>query len=234
MSVGTIFGANAQERFKRGLEQSTFVPKGQIIAGVSVGYSQTTNNKYQFLIIEDITGDTYSFKVAPTVAYAIKDNLAIGFRAGYNRALTKFASANFNLGADTNYNIDHFYSLSHSFYGMGIMRNYISLGRQKRFGVFNEVQVELGGGESKISNKTGVDLTGTFEKTTHINVGLAPGMIMFLNNYSALEVNVGVLGFGYTHTRSTTDQVYVANRSSKSAKLSLNLMSISFGVMFYL
>lgn len=234
LGVGSISGANAQERFKRGLEQTTFVPKGQMIAGMSIGYSQTSNNKYQFLVIENITGDTYSFKVSPTFAYAIKDNLALGFRAGYNRALTKFENATINLGENTSYTVDHLYSLSHKFYGMGIMRNYISLGRQKRFGVFNEVQLELGFGESKLANKTGIDLTGTFEKTTNINIGVAPGIIMFLNNYSTLEVNVGVLGFGYTHTRSTTDQIHVANRSSKSANLQLNLLSISFGVMFYL
>ena len=117
---------------------------------------------------------------------------------------------------------------------MAIMRNYISLGRQKRFGVFNEVQLEIGGGESKLTNKTGKDFTGTYEKTTSFNIGLAPGMVMFLNNYSALEVNIGVLGFGYSHVRSTTDQIYVANRNSKSANLQLNLFSISFGMMFYL
>ena len=59
-------------------------------------------------------------------------------------------------------------------------------------------------------------------------------MIMFLNNYSAIEVNVGVLGFNYSHTRATTDQIYVANRSSKSANFKINLFSITFGVAFYL
>ncbi|MBO4379977.1 MAG: hypothetical protein J5784_03145 [Muribaculaceae bacterium] len=234
LAISATIGAYGQEQFTRGLKQHTFVPKGQIISGISVGYSQSTNNNYQFLIIENITGDTYSFKVSPMFAYALKDNFALGFRAGYNRSLTKFASAKLNLGADTSYDIDHLYSLSHKFYGMGIMRNYISLGKQKRFGVFNEVQVEIGGGESKLTNKTGDDFTGTYEKTTNINIGLAPGMIMFMSNYSALEVNIGVVNFGYTHTRSTTDQIYISNRNSKSANLQMNLFSISFGVMFYL
>ena len=57
---------------------------------------------------------------------------------------------------------------------------------------------------------------------------------MFLSNYSALEVNVGVLGFGYTHTRAVTDQIYVSNRNSKHANFKINLFSISFGVMFYI
>lgn len=57
---------------------------------------------------------------------------------------------------------------------------------------------------------------------------------MFLSNYSALEVNVGVLGFSYTDTKQISDQVYVSRRKSKSANFRINLFSISFGVAFYL
>ena len=132
------------------------------------------------------------------------------------------------------YDIDNLYSLSHNFYGMACFRNYFSFGRNKRFGMFAEAQLEFGGGESKLCNGSGDDLTGTFQRNYSVNVGLAPGMIMFLNNYSAVEVNVGVLGFNYTHTKATTDRIYVANSNSKSANFKINLLSISFGVVFYL
>ena len=39
LSIGMM--ASAQEVFRRGLEQITFVPKGQWITGVSVSYSQS-------------------------------------------------------------------------------------------------------------------------------------------------------------------------------------------------
>ena len=117
---------------------------------------------------------------------------------------------------------------------MACFRNYFSLGKQRRFGFFNEVQLQIGGGQSKICNGRGVDLTGTFEDNWNVNIGLAPGMIMFLNNYSAIEVNVGVLGFNYNHTKATTDQIYLAKRESKSANFRINLFSIMFGVAFYL
>ncbi|MDE5626966.1 MAG: hypothetical protein K2I58_03310, partial [Candidatus Amulumruptor sp.] len=103
-----------------------------------------------------------------------------------------------------------------------------------RFGLFNELQLKLGGGQSKIVNGSGDDITGNFERNFQAEIGLAPGMVMFLSNYSAIEVNVGVLGFGYTHTKTTTDRVYVAHRHSKHANFKVNLFSISFGVAFYL
>ena len=166
--------------------------------------------------------------------FAFKDNLAAGGRFAYSRQRTRLNSADVVLGSDTEYNVDNLYSISHNFSGMLAFRNYISLGRSTRFGLFNEVQLQFGGGQSKLCTGTGRDFTGTFERSFNMSVGLAPGLAVFLNNYSALEVNVGVLGFNYSQTKSTTDQIYIANRDTKSANFKINLFSITFGVAFYL
>ncbi len=228
------FTADAQEQFKRGLEQISFIPKGQWITGVSVNYSQSNQDNYQFLIVENINGDTYSFKVSPMLMYCFKDNLAAGGRFGYSRSRTRLDSGAGILDSETSYDADHLYAITSNFYGTATFRNYISLGKGMRFGMFNEVQVELGGGQSKLTNGSGDDFTGTFERNFSLNIGLTPGMVMFLNNYSAIEVNIGVLGFGYTDTKSTTDRIYVAHRNSKHANFKINLFSVSFGCVFYL
>lgn len=226
--------AGAQAAFNRGLEQISFIPEGQWITGVNVSYTQSDYDNYKFLIIENLGGDTYSFKVSPMLMYCFKDNLAAGGRFAYKRTLMRVDKARFVLASDTDYDIDNLYSLSHSYSGMAAFRNYISFGNNKRFGMFNEVQLQIGGSQSKLCNGSGDDVTGTYERSFDLDVGLAPGMIMFLNNYSAIEVNVGVLGFSYTKTKSTTDQVYVARRSNQSANFKINLFSITFGVAFYL
>ena len=71
-------GARAQEEFKREIESVVFVPKGQWVAGLSISYDQTNQNKYQFLILEGVSGDTYSFKVSPMVCYIYKDDMGAG------------------------------------------------------------------------------------------------------------------------------------------------------------
>ena len=53
--------SSAQEKFSRNLESVNFIPKGQWIAGVSMNYSQSNQNNYQFLIIEGMDGEVYSF-----------------------------------------------------------------------------------------------------------------------------------------------------------------------------
>lgn len=226
--------AVAQVEFKRGLEQVPFIPKGQWITGVSVSFSQSNQNNYQFLIVENIGGDTYKFKVSPMLLYCFRDDMAAGGKFAYTRTRTRLDNATVVVDSETDYTVENLYNISHNYSAMAAFRNYFSLGRNRRFGFFNEVQLQFGGGQSKICNGRGKDLTGTFEKTWDVHVGLAPGMIMFLNNYSAIEVNVGVLGFSYTHTKAVTDQIYDASRNSKSANFKINLFSIMFGVAFYL
>lgn len=226
--------AYAQKEWSRDIEQSVFVPKGQWIAGVSVSYDVSNQDHYQFLVFENINGDTYTFKLSPMVMYAFHDNLAAGARLAYSRSRTSLDGASVVLGSDTSYDVDHLFSISQNWYGTAAFRNYIGLGGSTRFGLFNECQIQVGGGQSKLTNGSGVDLSGTYERNVSLNVGLAPGLVMFLNNYSAIEVNVGVLGFNYSRTRSTTDQIYVAERSTKSANFKINLFSIVFGATFYL
>lgn len=232
--VGAALPASAQQEFKRKLEQISFVPKGAWISGVSVSYSQSDQNKYQFLIVENINGDTYTFKVSPMLMFCFKDNLAAGGRFSYSRQRTRLNSADIVLDSETSYNIDNLYSISHSYHGTALFRSYLSLGRSTRFGLFNEVQLQLGGGQSKLVNGVGDALTGTFQRTFDFNVGVAPGLSVFLNNYSAIEVNVGVLGFNYTHVNALTDRIYEANLHTQRANFKINLFSITFGVTFYI
>ncbi len=171
--------------------------------------------------------------------YAFKDNFAAGLKFGYTRSKIGLNSGSFILDSETHFDADLLNAISQDYYAIGAVRNYISLGSSRRFGLFNELQLELGGGQSKISNYTGGQgdnrhLEGTFERNFSLNIGLTPGFVMFLNNYSAIEVSVGVLGFGYTHTKSITNQVHIARRNSKNANFKINLFSVQFGMAFYL
>ena len=199
-----------------------------------MSYSQSDFENYQFLIVENLNGDTYTSKVSPMVMFCFKDNLAAGGRLSYSRSRTRLDGASLVLGADTSYDVDNLYSISHNYHGTAMFRNYISLGKSMRFGFFNEVDLSLGGGQSKLVNGTGDELTGTYERNFNLNIGLTPGVIMFLSNYSALEVSIGVLGFNYTHTHSISDQIYHAERNRKSANFRINLFSVQFGVAFYI
>lgn len=235
LTFAIMVPAAAQVPFNRGMNEKTvFVPKGEWIAGISVSYSAEKLDNYKFLIFEDLTGRGYSFKVSPMCMFAFANDLAAGGRFSYNRSLVKLNEANITLSSDMGFNVDHLYSLSHTYGGTLLFRNYIALGNSTRFGIFNEVQLQVSGGQSKLASGTGQSLSGTYARNLNLNIGVTPGMIMFLNNYSALEVNIGVLGFNYHDTKMTTDQIYVAHMKRKSANFKINLFSITFGTVFYI
>lgn len=230
--VGVV-QAQAQE-FKRNIEMKTFIPKGQWIVGSSVSYSQYSNDNYQFLVIENLSGEGYSFKVSPVLCYAFKDNLAAGGRFMYSRNYTKLDNIGLHIDEDLNLDISNLYELKHSYSGIAVLRNYINLGSSKRFALYNEVQLELGGSVSRILNGKGDNLTGVYQTSFDASIGLSPGMVAFINNYTAVEVSIGVLGFNVSKTRQVTDQIYKSNRSSTSANFNINLFSIGLGIAFYL
>lgn len=225
--------ASAQ-KFDRGIKQSTFVPKGQWITGLSVSYSEYTNDNYKFIVLEKINGSGYSVKVSPLVCFTFRDNVAAGGRFAYGRSLTKIDNISLDLDEDIQFDISDVYSLSHSYSGTGVLRTYISLGETKRFGLYNEVQFTVEGGQSKMVSGKGEELTGTYQKNLGLQVGMSPGLVAFINNYTAVEVSVGVLGFNYKKTEQVTDQVYYGSRSTSSANFKINLFSISLGLAFYL
>lgn len=232
--VDSIRVNRQMEPFEREMESVVFVPKGQWITGLSFSFTQSNQNKYQFLILENLSADTYSMRVTPMLAYAIRNDMALGLKFSYTRSLTKLANADIVLGQDTQINFDHVYSLGHNYYATAFYRNYFSLGNSRRFGFFNEIQLELGGGQSKLTRGVGDALTGSYERNFSLDVGIVPGLIVFLSNWSAMEVNVGVLGFSYRTTKTNRDQIYVAHRHVKSANFRINLFSITFGTTFYL
>ena len=225
--------SQAQE-FKRNIESHTFVPKGQWVVGSSVSYSEHNEQNYQFLVIDGFNSDGYTFKISPMFCYAFRDNVAAGGRFSYGRTLTKLDGVTLNLDESTQFDVNDMYQLKHSYSAMGVLRNYINLGTSKRFGLFAETRLEIGGSQSKVVTKDGTSLTGTYTKTTDFSIGVAPGIVAFINNYTAVEVSIGVLGLDLSKVKQTTDQVYIGERSSSSANFKINLFSIGLGIAFYL
>lgn len=226
-----------QRRANRGLVDvnNVFVPKGQWIFGGGASYSQHANEGYKMLIIDDIDSEGYTFKVSPMVAYAIADNMALGARLNYGRTFMRINSASLSLGdgeTGTNISTNFYYALKHSYSVGAIWRQYIPLGRNKRFAIFNEMQLSLGASQSKFATDSPV--RGTFSKSFDAGVSVNPGIIAFASNVMAVEVNVGVLGIQFNRTKQIHNQVTTGKTTASLMNFSVNLLSVGLGVSFYL
>lgn len=222
------------QKFDRGIDKKVFVPKGQWLTGGSISYTQYGGDNYKFLVLDDIRGDGYTMSVSPFLGYFVKNNMAVGARFGYKRTFVKADNVSINLGDDLSFEIKDYYSLQHVYYGTAMMRNYINLGESKRFGLFNEVRLTMGGGQGKVISGTGESLTGTYQDIYEFQLGLAPGLAAFITNEVAVEVSVGVLGFNYKKINQMTDQTYQGSFHTSSANFKIDIFSISLGVAFYL
>lgn len=234
IAADSVVDVKQPEHFSRGIKQTVFVPKGQIVAGFNASFSQSNQDNYQFFIVESVNGNTGSMKLSPWCIYMFHDNLGAGGRIAYTRSRTKMDKADVIFDTETKYDVDHLYSINQSISAMAVMRAYMSLGNTTRFGIVADVQLEYAHGTSKMTSGQGMDFTGSYATTNTFNLGVAPGLVMFLNNYSAIEVNVGMLGLGFTKTNMLTNQVRVADMRSTKASFNINLFSISIGMSFYL
>lgn len=214
-------------------EPHVFVPKGQWMFGSTISYSEHENDKYKFIIIEDWSGRGYNIRPTLFAGYAFANNTVAGFRLEYDRSLLEIKSLDLNLGDDLSFSVDHAYSLRQTITASVFMRNYISLFKSRQFGLFNDVQVSVGGGRGKLTTGTGEALEGTYEEITKFHVGIMPGLSVFATDNVALEMSVGVLGFTSTWTKQVTNQVYEGKRNTNNGSFKINLFSIKLGISFY-
>lgn len=226
-----------EKRRERGLTdpRNLFVPKGQWVFGGTASYSTHTNEGYQFLIVEGIDSKGYTVRVSPMIAYALTDNMALGGRFIYSHTLLELDKAELQLGdegSDTDLKANNYYSLRHNYSVAAIWRQYIPLGRNKRFALFNETQLSVGGTQARFTNDSPVK--GTYETGYTLSLGISPGIVAFATNNMAVEVNVGVMGISYTHTKQVHNQVTVGKRNTSMMNFKVNIFSIGLGMAFYL
>lgn len=231
--------SRSDARAQRGFfSDDCFVPKGQWIFGGTASFSAHRNNNYTFTLINDIDSKGYTVNVSPMIGYAPWKNMAVGLRFGYSRSLLALDNATLSVsGADLS--VDMFHQLRHTYVGTLFWRPYIPLGHSNRFAFFAEVQLNLSGGQSKAVAATDVidgmqNYRGTYAKQFGAQLALQPGIVAFITNNAAVELSIGVLGVGFDHTKQIKNQIFEANVNAIDTNFKLNLLSVGFGMSFYL
>lgn len=227
----------AQRISQRGITnmQNVFIPKGLWVTGASMSYSTHANDNYTFMVVENIESEGYNFRVSPLVAYAIRDNMAIGLRGVYSRSNITIDRADLKFGDEetgTQIKVENYKAVQHTYTVSAVWRQYIPLGKSRRFAIFNEISLGAGGTQGIFAADQ--PIRGTFEEGYTISLGVSPGLMAFATNDVAIEVNVGVMGINFTDVEQVHNQVSVGHRRSSNMNFKVNLLSIGVGVSFYL
>lgn len=223
------------QKFDRNIgEKVTFVPKGQYLLGGNFTYDEYNANDYEFLVVNDLNGNMYSYKGSVYLGYFFRNNMTAGVKFSYKKNHFSSDKFNFDLSDDFDIDVDAFYSTSQMYFGTIFYRNYISLGKSRRFGLYSEADLTLGGGQGKTKNGDGEDLEGSFQNIYELQVGLTPGFVAFISDNVAIEASANIIGFDYTHYKQKKNQVYSNSLNHTSANLKIDLFSINLGVSFYI
>ena len=234
MLVLGAFGAKAQH-YDRGYESnpsSPFLKKGTWMVGGTAKYSHHTNKDYSFAVINDINSTGYGITVNPKLLYMLKDNMGVGMRFSYDRSMLDLASADLSIAGIT-MDAKDCYQINHKYSVHGVYRAYIPLGDAKRIAMFADVL--LGGSfkQGKAFNAGGTFVDGTYTTAYTLELAVDPGLIAFLSDRLALELNVGVFGVNYSWNNQIHNQVDNGYTDSASAGFMVNLLSLGVGLSYY-
>ncbi len=221
-------------RMERGIVKRTFVPKGQWFFGGTCSYGEMSQNNYKFLVLKNWTGEGYQLAVKPFFGYMVKNDIGVGATLSYERSLFKVDNIDINLNSDLGFSISDYYILEHVYSAAAFVRVFMNIEESKRFGLFNDIKFLFGGGQGKYINGKGDVLEGTYQTISKVGLVYSPGVAVFINDYSAVEVSIGMLGLQRKQIKQETNHVHTGSFKTTSANFKIDLFSIGLGVAFYL
>ena len=231
---------NDEKKFDRGLgdASSIFVPKGMMSAGASLSYNRYSAGNgdigYEMMsLLTGMEGTLSTVKISPAAFYFIAKNTAVGARFGYSYTALDIDKASLSLGSDNNFDLSNHYFKNQSYSGLFAVRNYVPLFSSRVFAMFNEIRIGGTRSQGKSFQMDGEEKNGVYSEAYALNIGLCPGITMFLTNNLAFEVSVNVLECNYSYTKQTKNQVYTSSLSHFGTSFKPNLLGLAFSVMYY-
>lgn len=231
-TVSIIMPEHNFGRYDRGLYNYLFIPKGHWGFGMSASYGELTTDDSQILSLLkniDFKGKIYS--VSPTVSYFVRNNQSVGLKFTYSRGVADLANLAVDIDDDLNFALRDVSYYSESFVVGTFYRNYVGLGRNKRFGIFNEVDLSFQSGSSRFKRLYNNEPKDTKTTITQASLNFSPGVAVFIQNNFAFNVSFGVFGLKWRKEHQMTDGVDEGSRFSSGANFRFNIFNINFGLL---
>lgn len=230
-TVSIIIPQNNYGRFDRGLYNFLFIPKGQWSFGLTASYGEFDSKDIQILsVIKDLDIGIKAYSLKPSMSYAIRNNQTIGLKFNYTRMTGNLGSLSLDIDEDMSFTIGDITYYSQS-YSAGIFyRNYVGLGKMKRFGVFNEIDLSFGSGSSRFKRRYNGEMRDTQTFSTEASLNFSPGVCVFIMDNVSFNVSFGVFGLKMKQERQLTDGIEEGKRFTSGANFKFNIFNISFGM----
>ena len=219
-------------RFDRGLYNYLFIPQGTWAFGVTANYGELNTDDVQVLgILKDFDFSGKIYSINPTVSYFIRHNQSVGLKVTYSRGVADLGKLAVDFSDDLNFSIKDVSYYTES-YAMGAFyRNYVGLGKQRRFGVFNEVDLMFQTGSSRFKRLYNDEPKDTRTIITQASLNFSPGVAVFIQQNVAFNVSFGVFGIKLRKESQTTNGEDEGSRFTSGANFRFNIFNINFGML---
>ncbi len=242
-SVTKVKGKNkflpTRHRIDRNVNLNKFVYKGEVMLGLTASYGNLrAEDSDIMLLLDNINLKFKQATVKPFVAYAYRDNLAVGARFGYEHISGELGSFDLNLGlvADMeNMGLSNIGLRSEGYSWSVFHRNYIGLDRRGIIGVIMEAELMCKTGTTQLWSGEGDNRTKSESRNFAARLNFNPGMAIYVMPQVCVTVTVGVGGLYYNNIRQfDMSGVEVGRRDRTGLRLKLNIADIQVGIVAHL
>ena len=228
-----------RQRVDRHVDRNKFVYKGEVMLGLTASYGNVkAEDSDLMLLFNDIDVGLRSTTVRPFIAYAYRDNRAVGMRFGYQYMNGQLGNIDLNLDlvADgiENMNIANL-GLRNETYSWSIFhRNYLGLDRRGIVGVILETELLVKTGTTRF-NSGGESINSSLSRNFAAQLNLNPGIGVYIFPQVCVTATVGIGGLRYNNIRQLNSAgEVVGRRDHSSLSFKVNIVDIQIGVVAHL
>ena len=228
--------------FDRGIDNapSLFIPKGTFSMGASITYSSfSAGNElggYTVLspVIKDLSGRFNTFGAAPAFSWFVADNTSLGLRLDYENATLDLGSLGLSISEDLGLTLRDMGYKRQSYSGAFTFRYYLPIAHSRRFAMFVEARLSAAYAQSMNWRMEEGLKHGTYQDIYKMGLNMVPGLCVFVMNNISVDLQVGIMGVNWQKIKQTENQVALSEASHTGANFSLNLLTVGFGINFYI
>lgn len=234
-TVSIILPQKNYGRYDRGLFNYLFIPKGQWSFGLMASYGQFSTDDVQLLsILQNLDLNIKAYSLQPSITYFFRNNQSIGLKFVYVRRNLDLPNLAVDFSDDMNFSLKDVSYYEQSYSTSVSYRNYVGLGRDRRFGVFNDIDLSFGSGSSRFKRYYGGELRDTRTNSVSAALNFSPGLCVFIMDYVSFNVSFGVFGIKVHHEKQQTNGVEEGSRFSSGANFKFNIFNINFGMAVFI
>ena len=227
MACGTVC-AQGRGMFNN---QAVYAEKGTKSVGLSFGYDRwdaSGDDGVELLsLLTGLKGNVTVADFSASGSWFVKDNMAVGFRLGYDEVRMHVDSLDF---ASVEMSDRHF--LRQAFNGAAICRRYLPLFDGHILAMFVEGRLAGKIGYVKGYENTGNGKEGSYGDLYEISAGCYPGISVFVTDSFSFEMMIPLLEGGYNWQKQNGSEVTDGTLSHTFFNFKPDLIGLRMGLLY--